>query len=419
MDSEQKRNFWIIAIIGVVYFLAFCFPNARGAADETMLGNLSHDEAITYPYVVHMLTPGKDIHETWWRLIIYGDYHYGYPFYFYSMLVLLPVRLIYGLNFTAHTQLNLLLLRQLVSVLPIIITAGLLVFLMTRFRGWLRSVGLFIFILAIPSVVSQNLNWWHPDAMTLLAIVLTIFFLERDRLRLGKYFYIAAVTCGVAIATKLLGFFFFITIPAYLIAGLVKKTINIKKAALGALGFVLLMSVTILVSNPFLFYQTQRVKMVTIQTEKSQELSVGYFHDDRTYYQKGPKWWKWTLENWYAPEWYLYFLGFSLLAGCLVGSRKFLHRLMLTWIVPYSTYLLFFIAPKPDSYWLPAMLPLFSGSLSLLSTYNPLKYTPLQKRPAWKYVSWGIFIGVLALVIYVFIWNMQGNVINYLRFLNQ
>ena len=93
-----------------------------------MLGKLSHDEAITYPYVVHMLTPGKDIHETWWRLIIYGDYHYGYPFYFYSMLVLLPVRIIYGPNFTAHTQLNLLLLRQLVSVLPIIIVAGLLVF---------------------------------------------------------------------------------------------------------------------------------------------------------------------------------------------------------------------------------------------------------------------------------------------------
>ena len=107
------------------------------------------------------------------------------------------------------------------------------------------------------------------------------------------------------------------------------------------------MSATILVSNPFLFYQTQREKLVTIQTEKSQELSVGYFHDDRTYYQKGPQWWKWTLENWYAPEWFLFFLGLSLVAGCLVGTRKFLHRLLLTWIVPYSTYLLFFIAPKP------------------------------------------------------------------------
>jgi hypothetical protein len=419
MDSEQKRNFWIIAIIGGLYFLAFCFPNARGAADEAMLGKLSHDEAITYPYVVHMLTPAQNIHEAWWRLIIYGDYHYGYPFYFYSMLVLLPVRWIYGAEFTAHTQLNLLILRQMVSVLPMIAAAGLLVFMMTGYKGWLRSAGLFVFLLFIPSVVSQNLNWWHPDAMTLLAIVLTLFFLERDRLRLGKFFFIAAVTCGLAVATKLLGLFFCITIPAYLIAGLAKKTIPVKKALLGAVAFVLIMCATILVSNPFLFYQTQRVKLVRIQTEKSQELSVGYFHDDRAYYQKGPKWWKWTLENWYAPEWFLFFLGFSLAAGCLAGPRKFLHRLLLTWIVPYSTYLLYFVAPKPDSYWLPAMLPLFSGSLSMLTTYNPLKHTAMQTRPAWKFISWGIFTGVLALVIFVFVWNMQGNLQLYLRFLNQ
>ncbi len=419
MDSEQKRNFWIIAVIGALYFLAFCFPNSKGAADEAMLGKLSHDEAITYPYVVHMLTAGKDIHETWWRLIIYGDYHYGYPFYFYSMLVLLPIRLIYGANFTTHTQLNLLLLRQLVSVLPMITAAGLLVSLMTRFRGWLRSAGLFAFLLAIPSVVSQNLNWWHPDAMTLLAIVLTLFFLERDRLRVGKYFYIAAVMCGLAIAIKLLGFFFFITIPAYLAAGLIKKTITFKKALFGALAFILIMSATVVLCNPFLFYQTQRAKLIAIQTEKSQQLSIGYFHDDRTYYQKGPQWWKWTLENWYAPEWFLFFLAFSLVAGCMIGPCKFLHRLFLTWIVPYSTYLLFFIAPKPDSYWLPAMLPLFSTSLSLLSTYNPFRRTALETKLAWKAVSWGIFVGVLALVVYVFVWNMQGNLQLYMRFLNQ
>jgi len=39
---------------------------------------ISGDENITYPYVVNMLEPATDIHDQWWRLIIYGDYHYGY-----------------------------------------------------------------------------------------------------------------------------------------------------------------------------------------------------------------------------------------------------------------------------------------------------------------------------------------------------
>lgn len=120
MDFIQKRTAILLAVIGLMYFTAFIFPNARGARSVEMLTVFSGDETITYPYVVHMLTTPKDIHDLVWRLFIYGDYHYGYLFYFFSFLSILPVKLFAGSNFTEYVQLNLLLLRQLISVLPMI-----------------------------------------------------------------------------------------------------------------------------------------------------------------------------------------------------------------------------------------------------------------------------------------------------------
>ena len=75
-------------------------------------------------------------------------------------------------------------------------------------------------------------------ALAVLAVVLTIFFLERDRLRFGRFFWLAAVFCGLATAIKLQGVFFFLTIPGYILAGLLKKKILPGRAALAAVGFV-------------------------------------------------------------------------------------------------------------------------------------------------------------------------------------
>src|SRR5512135_383703 len=140
--QERKRirlTVWIVALLALAYFICFIPPNARGARDIPHF--VSGDEAVTYPYVVHMLEPSQDIHELWWRLIIYGDYHYGYPFYLSSFLSLLPLRLATGDLFFANVQLNLLILRQAISVLPIILAAVLLVYLQTRFRKPLASAG--------------------------------------------------------------------------------------------------------------------------------------------------------------------------------------------------------------------------------------------------------------------------------------
>ncbi len=156
----------------------------------------SGDEYVTYPNVVRILTPGKTFFETRANLFLYEDYHYGYPFYAMSALALLPVRLLFGLDWTQHMQLNLLILRQVINVLPMILSAGLLVYLQTRFHSPWKSLALFAFLLSIRGVVRNHIWWWHPDALTVLLVVLTLFFLDRDRLRFGRNFYFAAVACG-------------------------------------------------------------------------------------------------------------------------------------------------------------------------------------------------------------------------------
>jgi len=50
-------------------------------------------------------------------------------------------------------------------------------------------------------------------ASRFLFVVFVFFFLDRDELKFGINFRLAALACGLAVATKVLGLFFFATIP--------------------------------------------------------------------------------------------------------------------------------------------------------------------------------------------------------------
>ena len=407
-------TFWLVAGLCLLYFVCFIPPNSRGAADTSHM--ISADEGITYPYVVHMLEPATDIHDLWWRLIIYGDYHYGYPFYLASLLSLLPLRLAEGNSFFANVELNLLILRQVISVLPMILVAAVLVYLQTRFRKPLLAVGLLLLLFSIPGVVRQNIQWWHPDAMTVLAIVLTVFFLDRDRLRFGCNFWLAAVFCGLATAIKLQGIFFVLAIPGYILAGFIQKKISLRRSFLVGLVFVLLMSVTIVVSNPFLFYATQREKLLRVQADKQHELAVGYTHDDPAGYQKGPQFWQWTLERMYGPAPLLLLLAAGLVAGCIWGPDRSANRLFLAFSIPLSFYLFYFVAPKPDHYWLPVMLPLFSSAAVPLQLLAGLRKSA-ARRPV-RLAATAAMILCAALLLYWFISNLNYDIPHWIGGLN-
>jgi len=371
MDKNQKRNLRILTFVGIIYFILFIFPNASTMGSDNPIVYLHTDEFVTYPIVERMLDFGPDLSTTWGRLIIYGDYHYGYPFYFLSMLTLLPLRLIQGTGFYDHTEINILILRQVISVLPMILTAGALTYVITHFRKLWASLFMFLFILTIPAVVRNNMHWWHPDALMVLAIALTFLFLDMDEYRLGKYFLFAAVACGMASAIKLMGFFFFLTIPVYLLLAWRRRGVEFKKIILSGVLFVGVMLLVIVLSNPFLFYKGPREDMLAIQSQKTDALSEGYTHEESLYYSLGPEYWHWTLTVSYGDP------NFSLMLFLLLGLAAAtipdwdIYRLLLAWIVPIGIYLMWFVAPKPDHYLLPLLVPLYAsvaGGVEILTS---------------------------------------------------
>lgn len=402
MNIHQRRTFFILFLIGTVYFALFIVPNSYGARSDAILLDASADEHVTYPNVLRILTPGKTFYDWRANLFLYEDYHYGYPFYAFSALVLLPARLIAGEAFYSNMQMNMLLLRQFISLLPMVLAAGLLVWVQTRFQPTWKAVALFVFLLTVRGVVRNHIWWWHPDALAVLFVVLTIFFLDRDNLRFGRNFYFAAAACGLAVSIKLLGFFFFLTIPAYLLYGLWKKHVTFPRALLAGVFFVIIMMATAIFTNPWIFSDDQRARAIEIQQEKSQELAFGYEHDDPLYYSKGPQWWVSTLEKWYAHPLFLLFLLGSVIAGSVWGPRKLANRIILTWVLPYSIYLLYFVAVKPDHYWLPVMLPLFSSAFIMLDLL-------LEKSAAWRgvFLSRRHWLEKAALVAVVALLTMQ------------
>jgi len=433
-DGEApKRTLAVLVVLGAVYFAAFLWPNNLGARTESMLGATSIDEPVTYPYVVRMISPPKDLRDLYTRWVVYGDYHYGYPFYFFSALTVLPVELVHGAAFTNFTSLNLLLLRQLISVLPMILAAGLITFLQTRFQSLWKSVFLFVLILSVRGIVRSNIQWWHPDALSVLAIVLTLFWLEHDQLRFGRNFLLAAVACAFAIGIKLAGVFLAPAIALYLLAGWIplpahlplrapdagsgtrsgfrgaeapQKRLTLGQAAVKAALFLGVMLLTLFVTNPFLLNSGARADLVRIQTFKTVELAEGYAHDDPYYYQKGPAFWEWTLNTWFAHPLLLGLLGLSVVAGSLWGQRRLLNRLILAWVIPYSIYLLWFVAVKPDHYWLPVMVPLYSAALALWDCLPAALLRPMQllNQPMrWQRV---LQAGLLVILLAHFSWNL-------------
>ncbi|RJQ45077.1 MAG: hypothetical protein C4545_00220 [Anaerolineaceae bacterium] len=377
-SQQQRITLLILLILSVIYFVLFIPTNSSSREGGSVFSIFSNDEYITYPYVERMLTPGNDIHETWGNLIIYGDYHYGYPFYFLSMLVLLPRRIILGDAFFAARTTNIFILRQMINVLPIILAAGVMVYYKTRFKNILQSVVLFILLLSIPSVVRSNIWWWHPDSLTLLFIALTFLFLQLDDHRLGKHYYLAAIACGLAAATKLLGFFFFLTIPVYLLISMKKKNLEWRKIIGKALVFVFIMVAVIVLVNPFLWYKTPRNEMFAIQQFKSMELSQGYTHDDPYYYQKGPQFWDWTIRTWFGSAAFIGFLIISVIAGIFINKDFNENIYLATWSFPFILYALFFVAPKPDHYIFPALIPLFLAAGDI-PAYIHAKWETLSK----------------------------------------
>lgn len=357
MTSQQKKVLHTLLLLGGVYFAVFIIPNLSGAKDANMLAVFEVDEFAQYPHVIRMLTPGETPYQTLRNFFIYLHYFYGYPFYLFSALFILPIKLIYSQDWTTMTPVLLMVLRQMINVFPMILSCLLLVNIQTQFKSLWRSVGLFVLLLSVPAVVINNI-WWHPDSLVFFFIVLTIYFLNRDDLKFGKNYFLAAASCGLAIGTKHLGLFFGLVIPLYLIWGVIRRKISIPHSVLFAFLFILVMVFAVIISNPLLLLPIERGEIISIFKLQIEQTGTGILiANPEPLFRLGelPE----DISIHYGEGYFLILALLSLIIGLLRPSRRRLNALILAWMVP-MTAIVAYSSTRRTHYLLPVMLPLFS-----------------------------------------------------------
>jgi len=350
ITTNQKRIIALLIVMAVITFILMGLPNSVASQNLAMVQMFEPDEAAQLPYVIDMIAPAPNINQSLHNFVFYEYYFYGFPFFGLSALVLLPLKWLGMLN---NIPLVMLVLRQMISVLPMLAAFLLLIYMQDRFRTY-RSPLMFIFLISIPAVLQNNF-WWHPDGIIFLMAMLVIFFLHRDNLRFGWNFVLAAVMCGIATATKLVGVYFFLAVGATLFAGLVLKKASFKKLAIKALVFILVMAISFVMANPFLLSHWARTAYSSTFKIQLDVLSSGY----GIIYEKGLKA-AWPLMHKYYGE--AVFI-ISALAAALWGlwqeKNRGLFGLIVAWFLPVSVVVLW-ITHFKFQYWLPVALPLFS-----------------------------------------------------------
>jgi len=303
--------------------------------------------------------PAENFMQSLYRFVEYKYYWYGYPFFLYSALsAILPLKLLFGQGSTSQ---DMLMLRQMMSVLPMLLSLGLLAYMQTKFQKLGRSILTFVFLLFVPIVLENNL-WWHPESLVLLFVVLTLFFLQRDNLAFGWNFYLAAIACGLAVATKLMGLFFFLAVPVYIFMGWKQGRINLRQVMQVAGLFVTLMSLTFLLSNPFLFFESERQEALKIHLNHPVVTSSGWIFVQDT----GLGAWMPVLRSYYGQAAFLVIAWLAVILGALRGERRLVNLMILFWSLPFALYLIFIVALKHKYYPIAVLLPVFSALPNLL-----------------------------------------------------
>lgn len=364
----MKKTTIAILFLCILAFIASAIINLKGTQDAHMLSLLSADESIQYPYLIHMLSGGSSAFETIKNFIAYQHYFYGYPFYLLSAASILPVRIISGIDFAEQVQTNLFLLRQLVSVLPMLLSIVLLIYLQTGFQNTFKSALLFLILITIPAVTRYTVWFWHPDALALLGIVASIYFLNKDNFRFEKSFTYAAIACGLAAGTKVIGAFFFLAVLVYLVLAIRQKSLPVRKIIKKGALFLLVFFLVFLLTNPLLLIPQTRTQILKIQAQQNYFVREGWTEED--VYQTGLSAWLPYLQEWYANGFILLFFLISVIYGILRGKHRLTNGLLLAWLIPYSIYLIFFVAVKPFHYPLPVMVPLFSAALNFFPDFQ-------------------------------------------------
>ncbi len=329
------------------------------------------DEGAVYDVVQRMTLPKGRLDEQILRFILYDFYHYGFPFFGLAGLTALPFRLTGNFE---NTPALMLAMRQVVSVLPSLLGILLLVYMQDRFSTW-RSLALFLILNLIPGVVRNNL-WLHPDGLAFFFTTVVIYFLWWDNRQFKMYFYLAAFFCGVLIATKLIGVYFFLTIATLLVIGMLSKELNFGQAFSKGLLFILVMGLGVLIANPFMFEgQAFRKYGFTFLREMG-EIAKGY----DLFYSKGITAAAEPLQEAYGHLFFIMITIMAMIYGAFRAKDRHLYTILLTWFIPLTIVVLF-VSHFKYQYWLPAIVSASSALYLLLPGNSQAKLVPKLGKP--------------------------------------
>ena len=404
LSKIQKRTTLVLLGLGLLYFFLFIPLNLQNSGSRN---ELNLDEMLMLPHVEKMLSAQPNLHMVLYRFLVYGDYIYGFPFYGYSALLLLPGKLLFGQGYVDHLQLNMLLLRQFANVLPAVLSCFIISWLATHFKNFWVSVMVFVILLTLPGMTGINNAFWHSDAINLLFITLTLFYLNRDQFKFGPNFYFAAITCGASIATRLFGVFFFLTIGSLLGAGVIKKVLTPRKALISGLLFIVLMVGAILISNPYTFSPGELNAAKATFEHRQSVLANGIDEPDPEHiYRTGlDAWWPFFTRD-YGNGVTLAFLSISAVIGALGKKRKSYYGALLAWLMVIGTYLIGFVLVKSPWYILPFLIPLYGGAMAISDNLESV-LEKLRINPTSALITKiGLFALMSALGLIQFVQNL-------------
>ncbi|MBT3241426.1 MAG: hypothetical protein HON98_13745 [Chloroflexi bacterium] len=388
MSKTEKKTLITIIIIGLIYLFLFYFPNSIGSDDPQMIAVFEPDESAQLSPILNMIERSETLKKSVLRFFFYNYYFYGFPFFAYSAILILPLRL---LGESSNFPLIMTILRQAVSVLPMTIALILLVYSQTKFKSRLNSLLLFVFLLFLPGVVFNNL-WWHPDSLSFLFIAATFFFLVKDDNKLSSDFYLAALFSGFATGTKWIGMFFFLTIPIYIIWSTIIKKKNIKKAVISAILFVAIMVSGIIISNPILVFANARTEYLKVFQWQRNVLSTGY----EVFYDQGISHILKITAQYFGKIWFIVILLFGSIWGIVKDKRRLMNVLIISFSIPYFIYQTIFVANKIQ-YLLPPMIPLISSVINIFDLISEFWQTKTSKFIAWKKII-AVSLGAILIV---------------------
>jgi hypothetical protein len=353
MTRARRSCAALLALLGAAYVAAFVPANLTGTANVNMLSVFKLDEFAQYRALWRMTEPAPSALASVRQFVAYDYYSYGFPFFALSGLTFLPLRHAYvDTGAPGLTSASMLVLRELSAVLDVL-SILILVWLWTDFRSIPRAVALFVFLAALPTIVADSL-WWHPDAVSTLFVVATIAALVRDRLRLGRWFYAAAVAAGLATATKLFGLWFFAAVALHLARALPGRTTR-EMVAHGA-GFAAAMALATLIASPMLFVPGEWAKVAAIQGPMQSVIAFGWGEKSTP----GLAAWLPTLHYFGGALALLPLLGVAVATAVYDRERRDLSLTILAYALPLSAYVISVVAYQNERYLMPALLPLAS-----------------------------------------------------------